>query len=148
MVWKLLIGLVLLGAVGLVGWVRLAPVDAAAWHVDPRSAPDPATPNFARIAPGVVVAEDAAALAARVDAAMLALPRTRRIAGTPAEGLMTYQTRSRLMGFPDYTSIAVFPEGEAATLAALARARFGSSDLGVNAARLEALRAALAAPAR
>jgi uncharacterized protein (DUF1499 family) len=138
--WKLLALAALLAAVGVVAWVRLAPVDATAWHVDPLAAPDPATPNFARIAPGEVTGTG---LMARSDAALLAMPRTRRIAGSVAEGWATYETRSRLMGYPDYTSIRVIPAEGGETLAAFARSRFGYSDLGVNAARLAALRAAL-----
>jgi uncharacterized protein (DUF1499 family) len=50
------------------------------------------------------------------------------------------------MGYPDYISVRVLPAGEGQeTVAALSRSRFGQSDLGVNAARLARLRAALAA---
>jgi hypothetical protein len=140
--WKVLLALAVLGAAGA-AWVRLAPAEPARWHADPLTAPDPATPNFARLAPGAVTG---AGLMARADAAMLALPRTRRIAGSVAEGWATYETRSRLMGYPDYTSIRVIPAEGGETLAAFARSRFGHGDLGVNAARLAALRAALAAP--
>lgn len=140
MIWKGLVLAIVLGAAGIVAWVRLAPVDVARWHVDPVTAPDPATPNFARLAPGVVTGAD---LMAKADAIMLAMPRTRRIAGSVAEGWATYETRSRLMGYPDYTSIRVIPAEGGETLAAFARSRFGYSDLGVNAARLAALRAAL-----
>lgn len=137
-------GLIVLALVGVMGWVRLAPVDLARWHVDPQTAPDPATPNFARIMPGEVVLDgSAAAAAARLRAAMEGLPRTRLIAGSDGEGLMTFVTRSRLMGYPDYTSIKVLPQDEGVTFAALARSRFGQSDLGVNAARLQALQDAL-----
>jgi uncharacterized protein (DUF1499 family) len=140
LIWKGLVLAIVLGAAAIVAWVRLAPVDVARWHVDPVTAPDPATPNFARLAPGVVTGAD---LMAKADAVMLAMPRTRRIAGSVAEGWATYETRSRLMGYPDYTSIRVIPAEGGETLAAFARSRFGYSDLGVNAARLAALRAAL-----
>ncbi|MFN3644157.1 MAG: DUF1499 domain-containing protein [Gemmobacter sp.] len=141
-VGRVIAAALVLGLAGAALWVRLAPVDAAAWHVDPLTAPDPATPNFARIAPGTITGTG---LAERAAAAMLAMPRTRLIAGSAAAGWMTFETRSRIVGYPDYTSIRVLPDpagGE--TLAALARSRFGVSDLGVNAARLAALRAALA----
>lgn len=138
--------LVLLAVAGAL-WIRLAPEDAARWHVDPLTRADPATPNFARLAPGLVTGP-AATLAAQADAAMRALPRTRRIAGDPASGMLTYVTRSALLGYPDYTTLRVLPgaDAEAATLVAFAGARFGRSDFGVNAARLAALRAALARP--
>jgi uncharacterized protein (DUF1499 family) len=147
MIWFGRVLAVLLAALVVYGgWVRLAPSDPARWHVDPLTAPDPASPNFARLAPGEVRGADPAALAARVQAAMAAMPRTRLLAGSAEALHMTFVTRSRLWGFPDYTSVRVIPADGGATLAALARSRFGSDDLGVNAARLAALAAALAAP--
>ena len=47
--------------------------------------------------------------------------------------------RSRVWGFPDYVSVRVLP-GDAegtSTLAILSRLRFGRSDVGVNAARMQ-----------
>ncbi len=138
---KLGLGIVLL-ALAAVAWVRLAPTDPARWHVDPVAAPDPATPNFARIQPGEVTLNDPDP-AARLRAAMEAMPRTRLVAGSEGEGMMTFVTRSRLMGYPDFTTIRVLLAEGGATFAALARSRFGQSDMGVNAARLQALKAAL-----
>ncbi len=135
--------LVLIGAVGFSGYVRLVPADPAVWNVDPLTAPDPATPNFARIAPGEIVGGDVATLADRADAAMRGMDRTRLLAGSVADGQMTYITRSLVMGFPDFTSIHVFEQNGEATLAAFARSRFGKSDMGVNQVRIDALRAAL-----
>jgi uncharacterized protein (DUF1499 family) len=132
-------------AAALAGWIRLAPLDPAQWHRDPLAVPDPATPNFARIVPGVIAAPDGGALAARVAAAMAALPRTRLLAESDGGGMTTWVTRSRIMGYPDLTTIRILPAPEGGvTLAALARSRWGRSDLGVNRARLEALAAALA----
>lgn len=132
---------------GAAVWVRLAPSDPGLWHVDPLTAPDPSAPHFARLSPGQITWPlSPAALSDRVQAAMLALPRTRLLAGSAVEGHMTFVTRSAIWGFPDYTSIRVLATPEGATLAALARSRFGHSDLGVNAARLEALRHALKIP--
>jgi len=135
--------LIVLALCGL-AWVRLAPSDPARWHVNPMTARDPGSPNFARIAPGTVVtAEDPATLAARIDAALLAMPRVTRLAGEPKGGFVTYVARSRLLGFPDYITVRTLAADRGATFAALSRARFGRSDFGVNAARLAALRAAL-----
>jgi uncharacterized protein (DUF1499 family) len=140
---RLVLGAFAVAALAGMAWVRLAPTDPARWHVDPLAVADPATPNFARLS--LDLAAPPAEAATRVEAAMLALPRTERIAGSAAEGWMTFRTRSRLMGYPDFTSIRILPEGEGARVVAFARSRFGYSDLGVNAARLEALRAALEA---
>lgn len=135
--------LIVLALAGL-AWVRLAPSDPARWHVNPLTARDPGTPNFARIVPGqIVTPEDPASLARRIDAALLAMPRVSRLAGDPEGGFVTYVARSRLLGFPDYITVRSLAADRGATCAVLSRARFGSSDFGVNAARLAALRAAL-----
>jgi uncharacterized protein (DUF1499 family) len=81
---------------------------------------------------------DAATLAAAFDAHVMIQPRTTRLAGGPDELWVTYVQRSRVFGFPDYVSVRVFdlPEG-GATIAIYSRARFGTSDLGVNFARVQ-----------
>jgi len=135
--------LVVLALAGL-AWVRLAPSDPARWHVNPLTTRDPGTPNFARIAPGqIVTPEDPATLAARIDAALLAMPRVTRLAGDPGGGFVTYVARSAVLGVPDYVTVRTLAADRGSTCAVRSRARFGRSDFGVNAARLAALRAAL-----
>ena len=128
--------LVILGAAGFLAfalWVRLAPNDPARWHVDPAATPDPTTPNFARrslqspLPPeelrarlDAVAQQDGAELLAEDDASV------------------TWLARTRLMGYPDFVSIRLDPaEGGGTQLTALSRSRFGQSDLGINAARLD-----------
>jgi uncharacterized protein (DUF1499 family) len=74
------------------------------------------------------------------DAVAMATPRVTRLAGGVADGQATYIARSRLWGFPDYVTIRVLPEPETggSTVAILSRLRFGSGDMGVNRARVEA----------
>ena len=140
----LLIALGLLLA-GILVWVRVAPSDPAVWHVDPVAAPDPATPNWARLPAGEITAPTGT-LAPRIARVMAAEPRMTLLAGAPESGWTTWVQRSRLMGYPDYISVRVLPAGAGQeTVAVLSRSRFGQSDLGVNAARLARLRAALAA---
>jgi hypothetical protein len=50
--------------------------------------------------------------------------------------MITWVTRSAVLGFPDYTTAAARAEGSATALALHARLRFGRGDFGVNAARL------------
>ncbi len=127
---------VLVGVVALLAYVRLAPSDAARWHVDIDAAGD------ADMAGGVVrVVPGDPALLGRADAYMRALPRTRVLAGSVAEGHVTYVTRTRVFGFPDYTTLQY--DAGAGLLKAFARLRFGASDMGVNAKRLAGLIAAL-----
>lgn len=133
---KWILGLVVLVAAVMV-YVRMAPSDAEAWHVVPAEtdAGDHATPgSFTAVR---AVTGDPDALLARIDEIAMATPRTTRLAGTPEEGMITYVTRSRIMGFPDYTTVHLTGT-EAPHLAIHARLRFGQSDMGVNRARVEA----------
>ena len=123
----------LLLSVGLAVYVRVAPTDAANWHV-------PVTADTSRDMTGGairVLSADETVLQ-RVDAAARALPRTRVLAGSVEDGRITYVTRSRVIGFPDYTTV----EYSNGLLRMHARLRFGRSDFGVNAERLQRLLAA------
>jgi len=73
--------------------------------------------------------------AATVEAAMLALPRTVKVADAPP----TFITRSRVFGFPDVTVVAE----EAGHLVVSGNLVYGRGDLGVNRARILALLSAL-----
>lgn len=138
----LLIGTVLALA-GLIVYVRLAPTDPAAWHVDPaagQSGPGAAVADVTLPgAPGEVLA--------RLEAVALATARTRRLAGSVGEGRITFVTRSAVFGFPDYTTISAepAPDGQGTRLRIFARLRFGQADFGVNAARVSAWLDALGA---
>ncbi len=115
-------------------FVRLAPSDPLRWHIPVEGQIDA---NFAGGALRVLTAGPDAL--AQADGYMLSLPRTKRLAGSVAEGRVTYVTRSKVFGFPDYTTLEV--EGD--LFKAFARLRFGRSDLGVNSERLHGLIAAL-----
>lgn len=127
--------------VAIAGFVRLAPVDPARWHVDLRGL----AAELASLAPGEIrVGRNSAAVRLRglpdssapdlaaLDAVALAHPRTRRIAGSVEDRHITWESRSLIWGFPDYIT-AQLVEGD---LVILARSRFGDGDWGVNAARL------------
>jgi uncharacterized protein (DUF1499 family) len=115
-------------------YVRLAPSDPQRWHVAVSGEEDV---DFAGGAIRVMVTGPGGLTAA--DAYMRSLPRTEVLAGSPDEGRLTYVTRSRVFGFPDYTTV----EYRNGRLLAHARLRFGQSDMGVNRERLEGLVAAL-----
>ncbi len=140
---KFLFVLALLALAAAMLYVRLAPTDAALWHVDPRAIAKPSTPNNWLIRPvgGDARPPDyslsAPELAEVIDAVALAQPRTERIAGSVPSGHMTYLVRSRIMGYPDFVSIRVYATEMGSSFAAFSRSRFGQSDLGVNQARME-----------
>jgi len=115
-------------------YVRLAPTDPARWHVPVEGAADNDLPGGA-----LRVLEDAPDRFERLHTLMLAQPRTDVVAGSVADGRVTYVTRSKWMGFPDFTTI----EQSGAQIKLFARLRFGQSDLGVNRKRLQQVIGAL-----
>ena len=134
-----MVGALALLVLGFALYVRLAPSDPARWHVTPA----PATKQDCTVEQGegdaratcLLPAAPAEALAA-LDAIAMATPRTTRLAGSAGEGRITWITRSALWGFPDYTTAEATPDGTGTRLTVHARLRIGSSDMGVNAARL------------
>jgi uncharacterized protein (DUF1499 family) len=134
--------IIVIALAALLLYIRLAPSDPARWHTDPMTAAVPAMNGWLLrdgdgSAPSPVIPADPAAALAALDAVALATPRTTRLAGSPADGRITWVTRSRLMGFPDYTTATALADPAGARLVIFARQRFGSSDLGVNRARLD-----------
>src|SRR6056297_930449 len=119
--------IVLLIAGGL-AWIRLAPSDPADWNVNPKVTSDQDLANGVRRR--IPATEDAFT---RLHGIILETPRTEVLAGRLDDGQITYVTRSKWMGFPDYTTL----RENADVLELWARARFGQSDLGVNKARVE-----------
>lgn len=131
--------LILVLIVGLMAYVRLAPINAADWH----RLPDVTGPGDTTGAGSFVAVRRIAAPAdqvlAAVEQAAMATPRTTLLAGNLTEGLMTFQTRSLIWGFPDHTTVGV--QGDLLVISG--RLRFGQSDLGVNRARIESWLATL-----
>lgn len=109
-------------------YIRLAPSDAARWHVLGN------VPGDKDFAGGVMrlVAAGPDALET-LDAFIKATDRTEVLAGSVEQGMITYVTRSKWIGFPDYTTLRQTDNG----LAIYGRLRFGRSDLGVNRKRVE-----------
>lgn len=115
----------------LLVWIRLAPDDVGRWHHLPDRIEDRDMES------GVmrVVSSDLADL----ERIIRATPRTHLLAGSVADGMVTYVTRSKVFGFPDYTTV----QQRGDDLALHARLRYGTSDMGVNKARVERWLAAL-----
>lgn len=127
-------GLVAVGA--FAAYVRLAPSDPAIWHIAPVA--EGAMGEVARKMGSASLRLDLATgdpdkVLERLDTIALASPRTTRLAGSVEDGRITWITRTPLWGFPDYTTAEARADG----VYIHARQRFGSDDLGVNAARLQ-----------
>lgn len=110
------------------GWIRFAPSDPTYWHVDPQvTADQDLASGVRRRVPGGQGSLKA------LHQIILETPRTEVLAGSVDDGHITYITRSRIMGFPDYTTLLL--NGDQVEL--WGRLRFGTADTGVNKRRVE-----------
>ncbi|WP_332870126.1 DUF1499 domain-containing protein [Roseovarius salinarum] len=121
--------------IALALYIRLAPSDADRWHRMPEAVTDRDLTGGAMR----VVHADAESFR-RLHEIITGAPRTRVLAGSVEERMVTYVTRSLVWGFPDYTTIRL--RGE--RIEVYARLRFGNSDFGVNAERVDRWLARLA----
>jgi len=142
---KIIVIVALVALAGVMFYIRFTPTDAAFWHVDPRAIAKPPKPNNWLIRP---VGGDArpphykgevSELVAAIEEAAAQMGDMSRVAGSRDSAHLTYISRTKWMGFPDFTTFRVYSTDEGVSFAALSRARFGHSDMGNNRARLEAL---------
>lgn len=119
---------VLLVLIGLGAYVRLAQSDPERWHVMPAAVTNRDVQGGAMRVVGTG-AEGFAQLHGIIESS----PRTRVIAGSVDEGMVSYVTRTFVVGFPDYTTIRRTEQ----QIEIYGRLRFGVSDFGVNAARID-----------
>lgn len=127
--WAIMIFWIVLALVaGAMTYIRVAPSDLAQWHVMPEFQSDSDFENGANR-----IVETGPDGLARLAVVAKAASRTRLLAGSPSHDKMTWITRTKWIGFPDYTTAV--QEGD--TLRIHARSRFGKSDMGVNRARVE-----------
>lgn len=129
--------LIVIALLVLLAYLRVAPTDLARWH---QKAPGEAMGETRGQNSMIwrVPAEDN--LLRRYDAVIRQTPRTEQIAGSLADGQITYVTRSALMGYPDYTTLGLYGDNPP-YVEVYSRSRFGRSDLGVNAKRVAGWRA-------
>lgn len=120
---------ILTALVGLALYIRFVPASPEQWHALPEAI-EAEDQNDGAIR---MVEADPAELE-QLHVIILETKRTRVIAGAVDQNMITYETRSLIMGFPDYTTVG-HRDG---SLIIYARQRFGRSDFGVNAARIDA----------
>lgn len=123
-----IVGVIAALAVGLSLWARLAPSDPADWHRMPGAVTDRDMEGGAMR----VVGAGSDGLV-RLDSIIRQEPRLTALAGSVEEGMITYVARSRIFGFPDYVTVRQADK----QIEIYSRLRFGRSDLGVNAERLD-----------
>ncbi len=143
---NLLIPAVLAAVAAPLIWVRFAPSDVATWHVDPMQVARPPVPpreggwlvrTGTANAPPPVFDTDPATLLSIFDDIVLGEPNTTVLAESPSDGLITYVSRTPLIGCPDYISVKAVPEAGGAALMIWGRNRFGTGDMGTNRDRIE-----------
>ena len=117
-------------------YVRVAPFDLATWHTDPIEAPEKRKGGYKSTL--VLESSNAQSALEQVVSVAAEWPRTRILFGSPAEGRVSFVTRTRLWGFPDVTTVSAVAEGQSVTLTFYARLRFGGDDHGVNRGRVSA----------
>jgi uncharacterized protein (DUF1499 family) len=143
---QILLLIVAVLAAGAAAWVRFAPSDPELWHVAPLRAADPGRAGYlltADTAGNPVFEAEANDVLRALDAIARATARTTVLTGSVAEGRITYITRSRFWGFPDYTTVTATQVAGGSQLTIFARQRFGRSDLGVNKSRVRSWMAQL-----
>lgn len=137
--------------IAALSFFRLYPVDTKAMNVDPFGVQPPNKPNYyiTSLEEGTfdIPAEE---LVEKLRTVLAKTARTNRISRNyyPADSDefygATFVTRTRLMGYPDYTSIKVVKTSPTTSqMMMFGRARFGYSDLGVNKQRILGWLAAL-----
>lgn len=147
-----LLAIILVLVAGIAIATRRKAVDPAAWHVDPMTASDTGKPNWYRLVPEDAQVDrdqkrdgqpptftaSASAVGAAFDAVAKADARVEVLAGSAADGFVTYMQRSAIFGFPDFISVRFIdlPAG-GSTLAIYSRARDGQGDMGVNEKRVK-----------
>jgi len=127
-VLMILFVVVVLVVVGL-GYIRLAPSDPARWNVPLDFSSNKDFPGGAQR-----VVDTGPDGLAKLDEIAMATPRTERLAGSVEAGRITWITRTKVVGFPDYTTAQQAGDD----LKIWARLRFGKSDMGVNRTRVDA----------
>jgi len=136
---------VVLAALVLMAYIRLAPSDPKVWHIAVATtnpvAPGPCCDHIALVPKGAraacLVALPPDEVLDKLEAIALTSPRTLHLAGSAAEGRITWTARSFLMGYPDYVTAEVTKTPQGSRLDIFSRQRFGRDDFGVNAGRLK-----------
>ena len=123
MIWLLVALVILVG-----GYIRLAPSDPDLWHVPPNG-------DVNRDMKGGVyrLVETGPDGLAQLDKIARVSPRTSVLAGSVEEGMITYVTRTKWIGFPDYTTV----QQDGDILRIHGRLRFGRKDFDVNRHRVD-----------
>ena len=128
-------------------YIRTAPNDLARIHSIPANSAVPGKQEYFNA--GIIISERVnakpQALLQDLHEIITATPRTTALTGSVEGGMISYVTRSRVLGFPDYTTVRTVPEDDHSRLIIYSRLRFGRYDFKVNSYRLYIWMAAIEA---
>ncbi|MGB0411196.1 MAG: DUF1499 domain-containing protein [Pikeienuella sp.] len=132
--------LLILMAVGLMAYIRMAPDDPERWHVDPAGVQATKALNDFVVAPsgGDMVSPvydmSPEALMTAFQRMALSQPRTSLLG--ERDGFATYIQRTAKMAYPDYISVRAVEAAGGAQLYVYSRSRYGLRDFDVNKKRV------------
>lgn len=132
-----ILGILIVVAAGL-AWIRLAPHNRDAVHVEPAEVEEGARAGIrllGREAPRFP-ADPETVLATFAEIA-LNEPRVHLLDGSLDEGMLTFVARSRAVGFADYITVMAVDEGSETKLSVASRPRLPGYDWGVNRDRMD-----------
>jgi len=127
-------------AIAMLVYVRIAPDTVERWHLDPETVKPTRRPNHYRL-----VGDQAETL--DISQAILTeiildyvgdQDGVSLLANTNDGQLITFVQRSKLIGYPDYITFKITPQGDSTQLSVFSRSRYGYRDFGVNKSRAEA----------
>lgn len=128
--------------VSVVIYIRFVPVDIESYHKDPSLMKHIGEHNYSKYVDEDALIFDVSSknLFDRIDTFVLSEPRIKRLKKTQGdhEALITYEQRSRFIGFPDYITFKITSVGtDQSRLEILSRSHYGVSDFGVNQRRIQ-----------
>lgn len=121
---------------GFFAFVRYAPSNPEAWHVDPEPPAPRRKRNYHQILTRPFEMDRHDLLQAFHDVAIE--HGAEILAGSLDAAHVTYIIRSELLKYPDYISVKIDAEPEESRLWIYSRSRYGQRDFGVNRRRVEA----------
>lgn len=118
-------------------YVRLAPVDLSNIHVPAQErAPGNYTDKGGFTAARVITKSPEDMMAA-INRVILKTPRTERVAGDIGTEVMTYRSRSAIIGFPDFATVSFVRNSDHSLMIIKSGLVYGIMDGGVNERRVK-----------
>lgn len=138
-IWTWIFLIVAIVAGGLL-YIRFTPIDAEDYAQSPKTAPSDGKPHEYRLVDDEAPQFDipASQLSQLAQQYLSQNLGGKRIDDAQNPMLMTYEVRTKLMGYRDYISVEIEALGEKKSrLNIFSRSHFGVSDMGANKARVE-----------